>query len=72
MNDFTKKELQELISLIHGDESGELTIAESAKLAEKIQSMLIGFDTKFIAQSHLNEASSLISHAMCLLNMKET
>lgn len=68
MNDFTKEELQ----MIYEDfkDTQHSDISERAKL------MLDNYkedpwNTKKIAESHLREAESLISHAMCLLDMKE-
>lgn len=66
MNQFTKEELFILLEETEGGIYHDLR--------KKIQRMIDdchGFDTKKIAQSHLNEVSSLISHAMCLLDMKE-
>ncbi len=80
MNDFTKAELQWISSTIQYYESDgglnldERPISESVYL--KIQSMIDNYesdslDSKKIAKSHLSEAASLISHAICLLGLDD-
>lgn len=69
MNDFTKEELERLLS-DHWS-SG----ANFPGLYDKIKYMIDNhhniYGAKRIAQYNLNEASSLISHAMCLLGMDD-
>lgn len=74
MNDFTKDELDALREsrCYHMDDNYPFEDA----LFMKLQSMIDNYkeapwNVKKIAESHLSEASSLISHAMCLLDMKE-
>ena len=79
MNDFTKEELQ----IIHLDmttyinRTPMLNESPSHKaLRDKVEGMIDTYredhwNTRKTAESHLREAESLISHAMCLLDMKE-
>ena len=79
MNDFTKEELTILflelnIAIRNWGEAKEYK--DYPRLKNKIQSMIDNYcddpwKTRKIAESHLREAESLISHAMCLLDMKE-
>ena len=78
MNDFTKEELEIMLLDMECYINRTPMLKESPShkaLRVKLQSMIDNygkpFNTKKIAQSHLNEAASLISHAMCLLGMKE-
>ena len=67
MNDFTKDELSYLLGALKNLHANYLP-----HLEPKIQSMIDSYDkhnAKWIASAHLNEACSLISHAMCLLDM---
>ncbi len=74
MNDFTKEELIIILDMMLGAYSVSLNGHELK--SDKIKEMIDNyhqdtFNSKKIAESHLNEASSLISHAMCLLGMKD-
>lgn len=79
MNDFTKEELQtilEALTIIDADPSIKPEIYWPDSLRYKIQSMINNYreapcNTKKIATSHLKEATSLISHAMCLLGLED-
>lgn len=65
MNDFTKEELEIMAKILDGSKHVELW--------SKISSMIAfcsPFDVRRIAQSHLREAHSLISHAMVLMGME--
>ena len=75
MNDFTKEELEILHNCIRCTISEYNDDKEKSleKFAEKIQSMIDNYpvvNVKSIAKFHLNEACSLISHAMCLLGIE--
>ncbi|CAB4127204.1 hypothetical protein UFOVP260_7 [uncultured Caudovirales phage] len=78
MNDFTKEDLQEIIDMtndIHNGSQGH-GLELHFKLRDKTQSMIDNYcddrwSRRKIAESHLREAESLISHAMCLLEMNE-
>lgn len=80
MNNFTQEELI-LIACWSGNRCDEVGIKEAKDegtiaLSHKIQDMIDNYreypwDSRKIAESHLREAESLISHAMCLLDMKE-
>ena len=74
MNDFTKYELEMICKWGESyTEFGTSWTEETDRvLIKKIQSIIDNyskFDTKKIVQSHLNEASSLINHAMGLLGL---
>lgn len=76
MNDFTKEELMQIADAILYSElfesRKECLIPIRAKIMLMIENYKIDpWNTKKIAESHLREAESLISHAMCLLGMKE-
>ena len=78
MNDFTKEELLaiQLGLLDWHSNGGFMCEKENGKLMNKLQSMIDNYceDTyrsRRIARSHLKEAESLISHAMCLLGMED-
>lgn len=79
MNDFTKKELSgilEALNIIDADPFINPVIYWEDKLKDKIQSMIENYQEDpsnkiKIAELHLREAQSLMSHAMCLLEMKE-
>lgn len=69
MNNFTKEEL--------GIIACNLCINSNTKdILNKLKVMISNYredpwNTRKIAESHLREAESLISHAICLLRMKE-
>lgn len=75
MNYFTKEELEKLDEVLHlywYGEKSEISIS----IENKIQSMIDNYkedlwNTRKIASSHLNEATSLISHAICLLGLED-
>jgi hypothetical protein len=74
MNDFTKEELILIKEIIawHGSTPPNIDDEAIESAANKIQSMIDDYESfgaKKIAQSHLNEASSLIYHAMSLLGL---
>lgn len=74
MNDFTKEELEALADCYEQRMNSGYVI--HLELLHKIQSMIENYQEdplgrRKIAESHLREAESLISHAMCLLGMKE-
>ena len=79
MNDFTKEELESIVQAfqyIEEDPAWRELTGWDDELKNKIQSMIDNYcddpwKTRKIAESHLREAESLISHAMCLLDMKE-
>jgi len=81
MNDFTKEELKLLFGglqlwmeeILYENEDDRCF---RNNLYKKMKSMIDNYredpwDRRKIAESHLREAESLISHAMCLLDMKE-
>jgi len=78
MNDFTKEELKQLLAWgnVYTEFGCSWTAKLQATLLPKIQSMIDNYhedvwDRRKIAASHLFEAESLISHAMCLLELKD-
>lgn len=75
MTNFKKEELQEIKRCLKYMIEGGTTPYSSLTMAinKKIQQMIDNYcehDAKWIARSHLNEASSLISHAICLLGLE--
>lgn len=69
MNEFTKHELNLMFIALP-------VVEATNELKNKLQFMIDSYqedswNKKKIAESCLNEATSLISHAMCLLDMKE-
>jgi len=77
MNDFTKEELEELQYLIDERESS-YGLYGRHDLGNKVRVMIYNYcedETKWvakIAKAHLEEASSLIHHACCLLKLNDT
>ena len=83
MNDFTKAELELLGGCVFTKWLNSITDpsishlnADCKKLGDKIQGMIDNYkddpwDRNKIAKSHLNDASSLISHAICLLGLDD-
>ena len=82
MNDFTKEDLEFLKDAVrehfknNPPNKGSTYINVWDEMIKKIQSMIDKYqedpwNVKKIAKSHLNEAASLITHAMCLLRMDE-
>lgn len=72
MNDFTKEELEIINGYVKEINRKYESTDEMDAIAVKIQFMIDNhesFSAKKIAQSHLNEASSLIYHAMSLLGL---
>ncbi len=79
MNEFTKEELKGLLNIIlhsrdafpfmHEDEDCTLLVSKLKSMIDNYQEN--SWNVKKIAKSHLNEATSLIGHAMCLLRMDE-
>lgn len=73
MNDFTKEELVDIFDAVDWWLKGDCS-ASSEALVMKIQSMIDNYsyqDAKGIAKAHLEQAESLISHAMVLLRMDD-
>lgn len=75
MNNFTMDELTDLLFCVK-DHTGYQGDSIHENLIKKIQSRIDNYrddpwKTRKIAESHLREAESLISHARCLLDMKE-
>lgn len=82
MNDFTKDELTYLHdsvvrSVIEFSNKNLETVSDAFKqLTKKLEFMIDNYQEdpwhrKKIVESHLKDSMSLISHAMCLLGMKE-
>lgn len=77
MNIFTKEELDSLLNCVDVYIGGDTLIKHHYReIGAKLQSLIDNYreypwDSRKIAESHLREAESLISHAMCLLDMKE-
>ena len=69
MNDFTKEELELMLSVCLDAQ------CNLDHLEHKLQSMIDNYgapcelNAKWIAKAHLTEAESLIHHAKCLLGM---
>lgn len=74
MNDFTKEELIEIAEYCNwaSDDTGHSDFRRNLRV--KIETMIdnsTSFNANKIAKLHLEEASSLIEHAMNLLRMKD-
>lgn len=72
MNDFTKEELHLINNALHVYLENSCPI-EVEHVQEKVKFMIDNYSTfnkNQIAKSHLQEAESLIGHAMCLLGMR--
>lgn len=74
VNDFTKEELDRLLTTIKSLRVYTGIENWDEDIVNKIQYMIdshVSHDTKCIANSHLQEAASLISHARCLLGFED-
>lgn len=74
MTDFTREELQLILADVQQCDMEYTRSPKQEKVMYKLQSMVDSYsrcNEKRIAQSHLEEAKSLISHALCLLGMDE-
>jgi len=77
VNDFKKEELEDILSCVDAIRaSSVISEMNHGLLQNKIQFMIDNYYedpwiSRKIAESHLKEAESLISHAICLLRMKD-